>query len=136
NWLGLMKGDLEERFAKGEETVIRALNPDIRFTRPDGGEGSLKGRSLMLVRNVGHLMTNPAVLDREGQEVFEGLMDAIVTVMIAIHDLKKTEGARNSLRGSVYVVKPKMHGPEEVAFADEIFTRVEAVLGLPKNTVK
>ncbi len=90
----------------------------------------------MLVRNVGHLMTNPAILDRDGDEVFEGLMDAMITVLIAMHDLKETDGARNSVHGSVYVVKPKMHGPEEVAFADEIFTRVEEVLGLPHNTVK
>ena len=136
NWLGLMKGDLEDTFEKGGQPVTRALNPDPVFTAPDGGEVSVKGRALMLVRNVGHLMTNPAILDGEGREVFEGLMDAAVTTLIAIHDLKKTEGARNSVTGSVYVVKPKMHGPDEVAFADEVFTRVEALLGLPQYTVK
>ncbi|MCV2873561.1 malate synthase G [Defluviimonas sp. WL0050] len=136
NWLGLMKGDLEDTFEKGGRTLTRRLEPDHVWTAPDGSEFSVKGRALMLVRNVGHLMTNPAILDAEGAEVFEGLMDAMVTVTIALHDLKKTGGARNSVTGSVYVVKPKMHGPEEVAFADEIFTRVEAALGLPQHTVK
>ncbi len=136
NWLGLMKGDLAEVFEKGGERLTRRLNPDHTFTAPDGGEVSVKGRALMLVRNVGHLMTNPAILDSDGGEVFEGLMDAMVTVTIALHDLKKTGGPRNSVAGSVYVVKPKMHGPDEVAFADETFTRVESVLGLPRYTVK
>ncbi len=134
NWLGLMKGDLEETFEKGGETLTRALNPDRVYTAPDGGEVSLKGRALMLVRNVGHLMTNPAILDRDGNEVFEGLMDAMITALIAKHDLAREGG--NSVKGSVYVVKPKMHGPEEVSFADEAFTFVEKVLGLPQNTVK
>ena len=136
NWLGLMKGDLEDTFEKGGRQMTRRLNPDRAFIAPDGSEITVKGRALMLVRNVGHLMTNPAILDAAGQEVFEGLMDAMVTVTIALHDLRKTGGARNSVKGSVYVVKPKMHGPEEVAFTDEIFTRVEAALGLPRNTVK
>ncbi len=136
NWLGLMKGDLAEDMEKGGKRITRRLNPDLAFTAPDGGVLWLKGRALMLVRNVGHLMTNPAILDAEGHEVPEGIMDAMVTVLIAMHDLKKTEGIRNSVTGSVYVVKPKMHGPAEVAFADEIFTRVEAALGLPANTVK
>jgi malate synthase len=136
NWLGLMTGDLEDRFEKGGRTMTRRLNPDRVYTAPDGSEVRVKGRALMLVRNVGHLMTNPAILDASGDEVFEGLMDAMVTVAIAMHDLKKTGGARNSVTGSVYVVKPKMHGPEEVAFTDEVFTRVEAALGLPRNTVK
>ncbi|WP_300031408.1 malate synthase G [uncultured Roseobacter sp.] len=134
NWLGLMRGDLEETFQKGDRTLTRRLNEDMVLTGPTGEDVTLKGRALMLVRNVGHLMTNPAILDRQGGEVFEGLMDAMVTTLIAIHDLKRDGG--NSLTGSVYVVKPKMHGPEEVAFADRIFTHVEQVLGLPQNTVK
>jgi len=134
NWLGLMRGDLQETFEKGGAQMTRKLNGDHDYTAPDGGALTLKGRALMLVRNVGHLMTNPAVLDRDGNEVFEGLMDAMITTLIAMHDLGRAGG--NSLHGSVYVVKPKMHGPEEVAFADEIFTHVEAALGLPANTVK
>jgi malate synthase len=136
NWLGLMQGDLRDTFEKGGEQLTRTLNPDLAFTAPDGSEISVKGRALMLVRNVGHLMRNPAIRDRDGGEVFEGQMDAMVTTLIAMHDLKKTQGPRNSLTGSVYVVKPKMHGPDEVAFADETFTRVEAALGLPRHTVK
>ena len=136
NWLGLMKGDLQDSFEKGGRTVTRRLNPDPVFTAPDGGEVSVKGRALMLVRNVGHLMTNPAILDRDGAEVFEGLMDAMITTLIAMHDLRKAGGPRNSVAGSVYVVKPKMHGPEEVTFADETFSHVEKVLGLPRYTVK
>ncbi|MCE8469820.1 malate synthase G, partial [Rhodovulum sulfidophilum] len=136
NWLGLMRGELSTDFVKGGERVTRALSPDLDFVAPDGTPCTVKGRALMLVRNVGHLMTNPAIRDGAGQEVFEGLMDAAITALIAIHDLKKTEGARNSVAGSIYVVKPKMHGPEEVAFADETFTRVEELLGLPRYTVK
>lgn len=136
NWLGLMRGDLVETLTKGDRTVERRLNPDFAYTAMDGTPATLKGRALMLVRNVGHLMRNPAILDKNGDEVFEGLMDAMVTTMIAMHDLQKTEGARNSVTGSVYVVKPKMHGPEEVAFADEVFTFVERALGLPQYTVK
>lgn len=136
NWLGLMKGDLQESFEKGGAVVTRRMNPDLAFVAAKGGDLTLKGRSLMLVRNVGHLMTNPAVIDGEGFEIGEGLLDALCTVMIAMHDMKKSGGARNSVHGSVYVVKPKMHGPEEVAFADEIFTAVEGILGLAANTVK
>ncbi len=136
NWLGLMKGDLTEEVSKGGESFTRALNADLTFTAPEGGEITLKGRALMLVRNVGHLMRNPAILDRDGHQVFEGLMDAMVTTLCAMHDLRKETGARNSVTGSVYVVKPKMHGPAEVAFACEIFDHVEAVLDLPRYTVK
>ncbi|MFK7838102.1 MAG: malate synthase G [Sulfitobacter sp.] len=134
NWLGLMKGDLEESFVKGGAEMTRRLSDDRTYITPQGGEVTLKGRALLLVRNVGHLMTNPAILDRDGNEIFEGLMDAMVTTLIAKHDLARESG--NSVTGSVYVVKPKMHGPEEVTFSDEIFTHVENVLGLPLNTVK
>ncbi|SDY90622.1 malate synthase [Jannaschia faecimaris] len=133
NWLGLMRGDLEESVTKGGKTFTRKLNPDMEFNGPDGLV-SAKGRALMLIRNVGHLMSNPAILLKDGSEIPEGLMDAVVTTLIAMHDLARDGG--NSVKGSVYVVKPKMHGPEEVSFADEIFTRVETLLGLPANTVK
>jgi malate synthase len=134
NWLGLMKGDLEDSFEKAGKQMTRRLAADRSFTAPDGSSFTLKGRALMLVRNVGHLMTNPAILDAEGNEAFEGLMDAAITTLIAMHDLQRDSG--NSVSGSVYVVKPKMHGPEEVAFANEIFTAVENMLGLPQYTVK
>ncbi|MEO1918408.1 MAG: malate synthase G, partial [Paracoccaceae bacterium] len=136
NWFGLMRGDLVESVSKGGRQIERKLVSDKTFTAPNGGEITLKARALMLVRNVGHLMTSPAILDQNGDEVFEGLMDAMFTTLGAMLDLKKTNGARNSDRGSIYVVKPKMHGPEEVSFTNEIFNRVEAVLGLPENTVK
>ncbi|WP_281984161.1 malate synthase G [Thalassorhabdomicrobium marinisediminis] len=134
NWLGLMRGDLTSTFEKGGKTQTRRLADDRTYTAPDGGTLTLKGRALLWVRNVGHLMTNPAILDRDGNEVFEGLMDAMITVLIAMHDLARADG--NSLHGSIYVVKPKMHGPEEVAFTDSIFTHVEKALGLPQYTVK
>ena len=134
NWLGLMRGDLEETFTKNGAQMTRSMADDRDFIRPDGGVMTVKGRALMLVRNVGHLMTNPAILDRNGAEIFEGLMDAVVTTLIAMHDLQREGG--NSVNGSVYVVKPKMHGPEEVGFADETFTMIEKILGLPRNTVK
>ncbi len=136
NWLGVMHGNLTADFDKGGRRMTRALNPDREFLSPEGKKVVLKGRALLWVRNVGHLMTNPAILDRSGAEVFEGLMDAMVTVLIAKHDLGRDKGFRNSHHGSVYVVKPKMHGPEEVAFTNEIFTKVEDVLGLPRHTVK
>jgi malate synthase len=136
NWLGLMKGDLEESFEKGGKTLVRRLNPDRDYVAPDGVPLVVPGRSLLLIRNVGHLMTNPAIQLADGSDVPEGIMDAMVTAMLAMHDLKKTEGLRNSRTGSIYVVKPKMHGPDEVAFAAEIFSRVEAVLGLAPNTIK
>ena len=136
NWLGLMRGDLVETVAKGGGSFERKLEADRDYVAPDGSTLTLKGRSLMLVRNVGHLMTNPAVLDRDGNEAYEGLLDAMCTTLIALHDLRKRGGARNSTTGSIYVVKPKMHGPDEVAFADEIFTHVERALGLPADTVK
>ncbi len=136
NWLGLMKGDLSTDLEKGGKTITRKLNPDIKITAPDGGTKTLKGRALLWVRNVGHLMTNPAILDPDGNEVFEGMMDAVITTACALHDLRKEDGPRNSSEGSVYIVKPKMHGPEEVAFADELFARVEKLLGLAPNTIK
>ncbi|AUQ57920.1 malate synthase GlcB [Phaeobacter inhibens] len=134
NWLGLMKRDLAEEVTKGGETFTRVLNNDQTFTAPDGSDLVLKGRSLLLVRNVGHLMTNPAVRDSAGREAGEGFIDAMTTVLCAMHDLQAEGG--NSLHGSVYVVKPKMHGPEEVAFTDRIFAHVEDALGLPRHTVK
>lgn len=134
NWLGLMQGTLTETVTKNGRSFERVMAKDIDVTCPDGTSLTLKGRSLMLVRNVGHLMTNPAILDRNGNEAYEGLMDAMMTTLIAMHDLARDGG--NSVTGSVYVVKPKMHGPEEVAFADQIFSFVENVLGLPQYTVK
>jgi malate synthase len=136
NWLGLMKGELASTFEKGGKTLSRALNPDRRYLSPDGRYFEIPGRSLMLVRNVGHLMTTDAVLDEQGNEVFEGLLDGFITSYCALHDLKGTCGMRNSRRGSVYIVKPKQHGPDEVTFTVDLFARIEDALGLPRNTLK
>ncbi|WP_412461258.1 malate synthase G [Pseudomonas sp. SC11] len=136
NWLGLMKGDLAESVSKGGKTFTRTMNPDREYSAPNGGTVTLHGRSLLFVRNVGHLMTNPAILDAQGHEVPEGIQDGLFTNLIALHNLNGNTSRRNTRSGSVYIVKPKMHGPEEVAFAAEIFSRVEDLLGMPRNTVK
>ena len=136
NWLGLMKGDLAEEVSKGGKTFTRTMNEDRVYTGLNGEEVKLHGRSLLFVRNVGHLMTNPAILDEQGNEMPEGIMDGLFTSLIALHNLNGNTSRGNSRTGSVYIVKPKMHGPEEAAFANELFERVEDVLGMQRNTLK
>lgn len=136
NWLGLMKGDLSEEVSKGGQTFTRTMNPDRRYKTVHGGEVILHGRSLLFVRNVGHLMTIDAILDKQGHEVPEGILDGLLTSLAAIHNLKGTSSRANSRTGSVYIVKPKMHGPAEAAFTDELFGRIEEVLQLKRNTLK
>ncbi|WP_228155426.1 malate synthase G, partial [Acinetobacter radioresistens] len=135
NWLGLMKGTLQESFQKGDKTVTRAMNKDRTYTDLEGNTGKIHGRSLMLLRNVGHLMTNPAILV-DGAEIYEGIMDALVTPLLSIADIRGENEIKNSRQGSMYIVKPKMHGPEEVAFAVELFERAEQAVGLPAKTLK
>ncbi len=136
NWLGLMRGDLSERMDKAGKTIVRTLNPDREYIGASGDTLVLPGRSLLFVRNVGHLMTNEAILDSEGREIPEGIMDGMFTTMIALHDLRGTGDKKNSRSGSVYIVKPKMHGPDEVTFTCDLFDKIEDVLGLPRNTIK
>jgi len=133
-WLGLMKGNLTSEFEKNGKKVVRCLNSDLSFISPSGDDFSIRARALLWIRNVGHLMTTPAVLDSNGDEIFEGLLDAMVTTMLGMHDLKKADG--NSRHGSIYIVKPKMHGPAEVDFADKIFSKVESSLGIEQYSVK
>ncbi len=136
NWLGLMKGDLSETINKGGKEFTRQLNSDRQYTSSTGGELTLKGRSLMFVRNVGHLMTNEAIIDKDGYEVPEGILDGMITSLISLHDVKGNGQFSNTTTGSIYIVKPKMHGPEEVAFADDLFNAVEDAYELPRHTIK
>ena len=136
NWLGLMRGDLKETFIKGGSEMTRSLNLDREYLSPNGSQFSVPGRSLMLVRNVGHLMTNPAILDQDGLEIPEGILDAMFTICIAMHDLNGTGPIKNSRAGSIYIVKPKMHGPDEVQFTCDLFSAVEKALGMKHLTAK
>jgi malate synthase len=136
NWLGLNKGNLEETVVRGDKSFVRRMNADRQFIAANGEKLRLKGRSLMFIRNVGHLMTNPAIIDAQGNEVPEGIMDGVITSLIALHDLKGQQDHSNSEAGSIYIVKPKMHGPDEVAFTNTLFDRVEDMLKLPRHTIK
>ena len=136
NWLGLNKGTLEETISRGDKSFVRSMNPDREYLAANGAKLTLNGRSLMFVRNVGHLMTNPAILDAAGNEIPEGIMDGMITSLISLHDLKRSGGLSNSTAGSIYIVKPKMHGPEEVAFTNDLFDAIENALGLERHTIK
>ena len=136
NWLGLNKGTLKETVMRGDNSFVRNMNPDRLYTAATGGKLALKGRSLMFIRNVGHLMTNPAILDAQGNEIPEGIMDGVITSLIALHDIKSQQTLSNSEAGSIYIVKPKMHGPDEVAFTNSLFDRIEDMLQLTRHTIK
>ena len=136
NWLGLIKGTLKETITRGDSSFVRSMNPDRTYTAPDGSDLTLNGRSLMFIRNVGHLMTNPAILDAQGNEIPEGIMDGVISSLISVHDLNNQSKLTNSAAGSIYIVKPKMHGPEEVAFTNDLFDAIEDLLGLARHTIK
>ena len=136
NWLGLIKGDLEETITRGGSSFVRKMNADRQYQAADGSQMSLNGRSLMFIRNVGHLMSNPAILCSDGSEIPEGIMDGVITSLISLHDIKRQSGLSNSTAGSIYIVKPKMHGPDEVAFTNDLFDAVEDLLGLDRHTIK
>ena len=136
NWLGLIKGNLEETITRGGSSFVRKMNADRQYKAADGSQMSLNGRSLMFIRNVGHLMTNPAILCSDGSEIPEGIMDGVITSLISLHDIKRQSGLSNSTAGSIYIVKPKMHGPDEAAFTNDLFNAVEDMLGLDRHTIK
>ena len=136
NWLGLIKGDLEETITRGGSSFVRKMNADRQYQAADGSQMSLNGRSLMFIRNVGHLMSNPAILCSDGSEIPEGIMDGVITSLISLHDIKRQNGLSNSTAGSIYIVKPKMHGPDEAAFTNDLFDAVEDLLGLDRHTIK
>ena len=136
NWLGLMEGDLYAQFAKGKETLTRTLNADRTYTSRTGTSVQLPGRSLLFIRHVGHFLYTDAILDELSQEIPEGILDALVTSLIALHDLRQAKTIKNSRTGSIYIVKPKQHGPEEVAFTSRLFSRIEDLFTLPRNTLK